>query len=168
MWTPKEGIQILKKINLEFFFSKSENKAKIGETFEFFLSGGNLKLIDNLYNYRGTSFSFKNLFNVNIMLEKTNKNSINYLKKIPENKENEKNDRQEGLSNDKKYKANHKYKIINKDENNKINDLDEYTKQKRKLLHQDSFRKYTFPKNTIYCQIIDYENNQIVPEQQAL
>ena len=157
--------------------SKKENNEENGETLEFFLTGGNIKLIDNLFKYRGTSFDFKNLFKVNLLLERTNENLIKILSSIPEIKEN--NNKQEGLTqykNVKKDNSNNKYKTINSikiqsnskdsnnDENEESDESDEYTKEKTKLLNQDIYRKYTFPKNTIYCEILDYETGQIVPE----
>ena len=144
-------------------YSKIKNKEEIGETMEFFLSGGNIELINNLYNYRGNSFYFKDLFCVNLLLEKSNENLIKILTKIPKVKENINN--QGGLSKYKKDSSNEKYKKINSEgTKNETDKLDEHTEEKSKILNKNSFRKYTFPKNTIYCEVIDYEKYQIVPD----
>ena len=149
---------------------KSEpNKGEIGETLEFFLSSGNIQLIDNLYYSKDNSFDFKNLFNVNILLEKTNEKLVNILRDIPEIKEEKgevKEENNKSGANKKfgKYKIDQslKYKIDSEDDN--IEEIDKYVEAKNKLMNENTFRKFTFERNTICSYKFDHNTGQLVPE----
>ena len=78
--------------NVKILFSqRNENKKKgeIGESLEYFLTNGNIYLIDNLFNCRDNTFNFKKIFDINLMLEQNNENLIKNLNLIPIIKEEE-------------------------------------------------------------------------------
>ena len=144
-------------------------KTEEGGVNEYFLSNGNKKIIDNLYQCRDEKFNFKNLFNIDLFLNSTNEQLINVLKSIPESEKNEENNII-------------KSKIDNKIDNNKFLTLpntkkedttnyiknkfyytDEFIEAKNKLKNEDRFRKFTFARNTIIrCKFV---NHRLVPDE---
>ena len=53
-------------------------------------------------------------------------------------------------------------KIINQDKDKKEIQINEYIESKNKIINENTFRKYTFPINTIYKYKYDYCNHKLV------
>ena len=125
--------------------NNNNNTSEIGEAFEYFLTDGKRELIGNLYYYRGDSFNFETLFKIDLMLQSKNKNLIDILNKVPKNKIKDK----EYINIQKNYldnNINRKYK--------KSDQLYSYNQRKIRIINENTFRKFTFPKNTISkCKI---------------
>ena len=160
--------------------NEETEKGEIGESFEYFLTNGKIFLIDHLYKCKNSSFNFNNLFNIKLLLEKTNENFIINLKLIPENQEEINNigdnnivpdddenniDENYDAYNNRKSKfdisIDIKRKEIKIDNKNKIND--DYIQEKNRLINESIFRKYTFEKNTICEYRFDKTKNKFVP-----
>lgn len=148
---------------------KNENKGEIGEALEYFLTNGQRNIINNLYYYKDGSYNFQNLFNINIFLEKTNEKLISILKDIPESPEAketmEDSESNESVNNNifsdsNKYKA-HLTKE-NRVDDEKENEVDKYIEEKNKIINENTFRKFTFPRNTLYKYKYDYSKHKLV------
>ena len=143
-----------------FLSSKNDiqNSGK-GEVIEYFLSNGNRQLIDNLYQCRDKNFNFKNIFNIDLLLYPANKQLINELKNIPEDKKKEQDNIIKSTINNKI--DNSKYSINYSKKN--FYYTDEYIEAKNKLKNEDKFRKFTFARNTIIrCKLV---NNELIPDE---
>ena len=146
----------------------NENKGEIGETFEYFITNGQRALISKLYLFKGNSYNFQNLFRIDILLEKTNEKLINILKDIPIFPEveelNEENDQEDIIKNDM-FNTSNKYKIP-KTKKDKVKDkkdikIDKYIEEKNEIINVNTFRKYTFPINTIYKYKYNYFSHKL-------
>ena len=140
-------------------------KAEIGEALEYFLSGGNNQLIDNLYKCQDKSFNFIIIFDIDILLLESNTKLIEKLKTIPQKEEEEiitiKKD--DGID-DNRYKilSGDKMEDKNSIKKRKLYYTDKYIKAKNKLLNEEKLSKFTFSRSTIVsCNIV---NNEFVPE----
>ena len=104
---------------------------------------------------------------INIMLGKTNENLINLLAAIPKSLEylkiNEKKDDNNDNRDDQR-----KHKIIeekqNKIDENKIVEIDKYIEEKNKMINENTFRKFTFERNTIVGYTYDFVNHKFIPD----
>ena len=152
------------KFNLSV--SKNDiNKEKIDEKFEYFLTNGKITLIDNLFEKKDDSYDYKDLFNIKIMLEKTNENLINLLKAIPKSLEKVKKIEKKEDNNDN-IDEQKKYRIIGEKQNriDKNGILDKYIKEKNKMINESTFRKFTFERNTIVGYTYDFANHKFIPD----
>ena len=142
------------------------DKGKIGEVLEYFLSSGNRQLIDNLYHNKGDSFNFKKLFNIDLLLDKSNEKLINILKTIPkvivETEDNKYDDKSDNYINNHNRKYKTLQKIENKNNNKEKNNIDKYIEAKNRMINENTFRKFTFERNTICCYKIDFINNKLI------
>ena len=148
---------------------KDIQKRDKSEEIEYFLSNGKRQLIDNLYQYRDKNFNFKNIFNIDLLLHPTNEQLINGLKAVPETKKIKKESIIKSTINIKIENRNNEI-LQNAKKEDKTNYLrnnfyytDEYIEAKNKLMNENSFRKFTFPRNTIIkCKLL---NNELVPDE---
>ena len=148
---------------------KDIQKRDKSEEIEYFLSNGKRQLIDNLYQYRDKNFNFKNIFNIDLLLHPTNEQLINELKAVPETKKIKKESIIKSTINIKIENRNNEI-LQNAKKEDKTNYLrnnfyytDEYIEAKNKLMNENSFRKFTFPRNTIIkCKLL---NNELVPDE---
>lgn len=122
------------------------------------------------------TIDFKDLFKNEFFLNETNNNLINFLKNLPKEEENindylDEND-YISESNIKETGDTHK-KIIEKNKNLNFNKeestdnqrntyLDQYLQEKCKIRNENSFRKFTFFRNSIIRYKID-KDRKLVP-----
>ena len=153
-----------------FLSSRNELKeTEIGEVIEYFLSNGDLGLIDNLYQCRDKNFNFENIFSIDLLLYPSNEQLINELKRIPKAVKKESDNIIKSTINTKN--DNSKYKTLpnikKEDATNSIKSnyyyTDKYIEAKNKLKNENKFRKFTFARNTIVrCKLV---NNELVPDE---
>ena len=173
-YTDFENNQIRILISIE---NEDESKGEIGESLEFFLTNGKRELIDNLFYYRSyyrsNSYNFEKLFKIELMLEEKNDNLIKALQTIPETIKEPKNNN-DIFENNNDNDTNNKqrkiilYKHINKNIEDKKEDKkkesDEYVREKNKLINENTFRKFTFERNTICNYKYDPLMGKLVPD----
>ena len=169
--SPRGYIDFIGNKFLLLVSKNNEENREIGEAFEYLLTNGKIELIDNLYDNKKDSFDYKNLFNIDIMLEKTNEKLIDLLIDIPQDPEDNKTPEKDNNehSNNLGLDGQRKYKIFvnkrNKVDDKKIKNLDKYIEEKNKMINENTFRKFTFEKNTIRSYKYDYLNHKFIPDE---
>ena len=164
---------------------ESKLRAEIGESFEYIITNGHIKLIDNLFSLN-LNIDLRKLFDIDIFLKQNNNQLMeelykieNVLEKKEDIKENEEdNNKIEGNNTHNQINIFEKKKIINKN-STEIVEIDLSWKEKEKdssensekdedinemkirMINATPFRKYTFQKNTI--QEFDVINRKFVP-----
>ena len=144
-------------------------KAEIGEVLEYFLSGGNNQLIDNLYKCQDKKFNFIVIFDIDLLLLESNTILIEKLKTIQKSTKKEEVEiitikKDEGID-DNRYKNLPGDEMDDKSsiKKSKLYYTDEYIEAKNKLLNEEKLSKFTFSRSTIISCII--VNNEFVPEE---
>ena len=142
------------------------NKSELLDTLEYIMTKENSYLIDNLFKCN-EDFNLKELYNINIFLERNNDELIKILKKIQNEKINFENFEESHKINTSS--NNNKKNVIYDDENMDIKDIkeknkdsdDEFERRKIEMICANPIIKYTFEKNTIqeYKRI----NGKLVP-----
>ena len=103
---------------------------------------------------------------INIMLGKTNENLINLLAAIPKSLEYLKINEKKDDNNDNKVGQRKQKNLAeeqNKIDENKILEIDKYIEEKNKMINENTFRKFTFERNTIVGYTYDFVNHKFIP-----